>query len=311
MRAMRFAFALAAVLLVACSSSGDASNPCSGGCGDASPTSDGSTVDTGAVDDSGGSAFDVGSVDTGGCVPTESPEKTCNRKDDDCDGIIDDVDVGKDGFCDCLGVLILGDTGSLAASTFDTWLKGKGTTATRRLDSTGGPLTSADLAGIDIVILDRLSRDYSSSEIDAIDSWVKDGGALVAMTGYDWTGADATRPNGILSGLGATYDVATHINEDVTDWNMAHPIAKDITTMTFKGGYAVTPLAGFSTTVVARGTGSAPVGVAVEIGKGRVFVWGDEWIEYDSEWASIPSVPKLWANIFGWMSVRRCGGKIL
>lgn len=293
-------------LLMACSSASGSNEPAAPA--DSSVADTTTTTNDTAVEDTGG-GFDLGPSEASSCVPTETLETKCNAIDDDCNGAIDDVDVGKDGICDCLGLKILGTTGSLAASTFEAWLKAKGTTTTRRLDSAGGPLTAAELAGIDIVILDRLSRDYAKSEVDVLHAFVKDGGALISMTGYDHSGADATRPNGILAGLGATYDTTIRPNAPITDWDATHPIAKDMTSVTFAGGYAVTPLGGFSTAVVARSSGS-PVAVAIEIGKGRVFVWGDEWIEYDSEWATIPAVPKLWANIFGWVVQRRCGVKI-
>jgi hypothetical protein len=301
---------LALGLLVGCGADkGDAPlDPCTGGCVDA--VADSSTDGTGLPDEGSETTFDIGvgdGADGEVCVPTEIPEKTCNRIDDDCDGIVDNVDIGKDGICDCLGILILGSPGSLASTSFEAWLKARGTTTTRRLDTAGGPLASADLAGIDVVILDRLSRTYAKSEIDALNTWVRAGGGLVSMTGYDWSGADATRPNDILTLLGATYDPAVKLDSPVTDWNLAHPIAKDMTSVTFAGGYAVKPLTGFKTTVVARLTGS-PVGVAVEVDLGRVFVWGDEWIEYDSEWSTLPTVPKLWANILTWLGSRRCGG---
>jgi hypothetical protein len=254
--------------------------------------------------------IDVLAEETGGaCVPTEDFERTCNGKDDDCNGIVDDVDVGKDGFCDCLGIKIIGTTGSLAASTFEAWLRGKGTTSNRWLQS-AGPLTKTELDGVDVVILDQLSKEFTPAEVDVLEAFVKAGGGLVAMTGYSHAGPDATHPNSVLARLGATYDVTKKITGDITAWNAAHPIANGISRMPFVGGYAVTPQAGFSTTVVANHQGTVPVGVAVEIGDGgRVFVWGDEWIEYDSQWASAPDVTKLWTNIFGWMSQRRCGSK--
>ena len=254
--------------------------------------------------------FDVAPpLDLGMCVATEIVEKTCNGKDDDCNGAIDDVDVGKDGICDCLGVLILGAPGANDASAFEAWLKAKGSTTKRRPDTTGVPLTAADLSGIDVVILDRLSRDYSAAEIAALHTWVKAGGGLISMTGYDHSGPDATRPNGILEPLGAKYDTTVRPSAPVTDWDATHPIAKGMTSVTFAGGYAVTPGAGFKTAIVAR-TSGAPVAVAVDVSLGRMFVWGDEWIEYDSEWSTLPTVPKLWANIFGWVVQRRCGVKI-
>lgn len=35
--------------------------------------------------------------------------------------------------------------------------------------------------------------------------------------------------------------------------------------------------------------------------QGRVFVWGDEWIEFDSEWSNLPEIQQLWVNIFAWL----------
>ena len=40
---------------------------------------------------------------------------------------------------------------------------------------------------------------------------------------------------------------------------------------------------------------------------GRAFVWGDEWIEYDSEWSSMPRIPELWLQVFAWIApANRC-----
>ena len=55
-----------------------------------------------------------------------------------------------------------------------------------------------------------------------------------------------------------------------------------------------------------QGCARIATAVALESGDGRVFVWGDEWIEYDTEWASMPTVARLWANLFGWLVPRRC-----
>src|SRR5689334_20015914 len=63
--------------------------------------------DTAVADTTPGFDVSVNVRDTSGCVPTQTIETTCNRIDDDCNGVVDDVDVGKDGICDCLGILIL------------------------------------------------------------------------------------------------------------------------------------------------------------------------------------------------------------
>jgi hypothetical protein len=38
------------------------------------------------------------------------------------------------------------------------------------------------------------------------------------------------------------------------------------------------------------------------MGSGRAFVWGDEWIEFDSEWMAIPQIPQLWVQVFSWLA---------
>jgi hypothetical protein len=313
------AAAAAMMLLAGCAESGDDQTTCDGSCADASDAEaaeagdgigDADSHEEAAGDDLGPEDAEADAADGVPCIPTESVEVTCNRIDDDCDGVIDDVDLGADGICDCLGVLLLGDPGPRASAQFVAWLESRGTTAQRRVDSSGGPLTAADLLGIDVVILDRLSRDYDAGEVEALQAYVRSGGGLISMTGYDWRGPDATRPNGIIAGLGARYDASVHLEGSVNDFDAAHPIMAGINAITFEGGYPVVPIDGFDTAVVARLDGT-PVGVAVELGDGRVFVWGDEWIEYDSEWASMPTVPRLWANLLGWLVPKRCTVPIL
>ena len=35
---------------------------------------------------------------------------------------------------------------------------------------------------------------------------------------------------------------------------------------------------------------------------GKVFAFGDEWIQFDSEWQQMPEIKQLWVNILGWLS---------
>lgn len=41
-----------------------------------------------------------------------------------------------------------------------------------------------------------------------------------------------------------------------------------------------------------------------QVDSGRVVVWGDEWITYDSEWADLANqqVELFWVNILKWLS---------
>lgn len=310
-----------AVVLSACSSGSSASSA-SGQCDDCDAGAPDAALDAaseGSAAEDGGLSFDVGGGDgssgdaTAACVPTETVESKCNGKDDDCDGLVDNVDVGRDGICDCLGLLILGATGPRPAVTFDSWLKGRGTTVQRRIETGLPALAASDLVGVDVVVLDQLTRDYSAAEIALLVNWIKDGGALVSMTGYTNAGPDTSRPNAILEGLGAKYQAGALFSATITDWVTSHPIAEGVTSATYAGGYPVLTVPGTTavSSVVARGPAPAAstVGLALEFGKGRAFVWGDEWIEYDDIWAMEPSVPKLWANVFNWIAARKCVGR--
>jgi hypothetical protein len=55
---------------------------------------------------------------------------------------------------------------------------------------------------------------------------------------------------------------------------------------------------------VANGDGSRIALQVLQSQNGRVVVWGDEWITYDSEWADVEDqqVELFWLNILKWLS---------
>ena len=85
-----------------------------------------------------------------------------------------------------------------------------------------------------------------------------------------------------------------------------HPVTAGLTAVTFSGGYAVSDLGGSASmrTPIAflPGTPEVDAGVAVQLGKGRAIVWGDEWIEFDSEWSTLPQIAQFWVQLFGWIA---------
>src|SRR5690606_5076652 len=65
----------------------------------------------------------VGGTDAGTGATPGSNEDTCDGIDNDGNGIIDDVDVGRDGICDCLMIATLGEPGVWGeGDVFATWL---------------------------------------------------------------------------------------------------------------------------------------------------------------------------------------------
>lgn len=259
-----------------------------------------STTDPDTTVDDDGPSFDVGMGTTSGepCTPVAATERSCDGIDDDCNGFIDDIDVGMDGICDCLAIALVGTPGSLAASQFEQWLIDRGTSA-ERIDP---PLVdAAGLDAYDVVILDQLTREYTPAEAAAFDAWVNAGGGLMAMTGHTASPVSAQQwPNGILGPMGLEYQ-GPLLSGPVTDF-LPHPITVGLTSVTFLGGFEVVATIPGQSDVVARLPGMIPAAQAQERGAGKVFVWGDEWIEYDSEWAALPEITQLWTNVFDWLT---------
>ena len=269
-------------------------------------TTDGSTTQgTGPDDTTVGTS--TGPVDaTTGDATTGEPcvpqMEVCNDLDDDCDDVVDDVDVGGDGICDCLSIALFGTKGGNPAAEFEIWLEAQGT-AVDRIQLDEAPISAEVVGKYDIIILDRLVRLYSAEEAAVMQDWVQTGGGLMAMTGYTGQPPDVTYPNTLLEPMGLRYnDSVGIIDGPVTQWT-PHPVAQDITSVTFLGGFYIDVTEdGVGQNTIVATLPQGPVGVAQVRMAGKLFVWGDEWIEYDSEWQNIPQIKQLWANILGYLS---------
>ena len=264
-------------------------------------SADAGTEDARVVEPDAGLS-DLGSMDAtstdAGCTP--SGEEVCDGLDNDCNGLFDDVDEGGDGIFDCSRIALFGGPGSLGSSNFLAWLESNGVTIVR-LQTDSSSITEVLLADYDVVILDRLVRDYTAPEAVLLRAWVEAGGALMSMTGYTGGFEDIARPNSLLGELGLEY-LAGLRSGPVTDF-VPHATTSSLTSITFAGGFRVGVLPGAfaaTSTVVAR-LSDGPAAVAGERGAGRVFVWGDEWVQFDSEWSSMPEIPRFWANVLGWL----------
>jgi len=233
------------------------------------------------------------------CIPIE---ETCNDLDDDCDGIVDDVDIGGDGICDCLDIAIFGNEGANPSAEFQTWLEAQGTQVDRiSLDNT--PITAEILSSYDIVILDWLVRTYSAEEAAVIKTWVEAGGGLMSMTGHTNNNTVVDRPNSIIASMGLSYnDSKGFFGGPVTQWN-PHPISDGITSVSFYGGLYVDIVEdGVGVNAVVGTLPQGPVAVAQVRNDGKLFIFGDEWIEFDSEWQQIPQIKQFWVNILAYLS---------
>jgi hypothetical protein len=263
---MRIAHAvLATIVLCGCSSGFREMNP---------PGPDASAADGGDVD----SNFDFGDA--------QIPD-------------VQQPDVS-DGGCTTLNIGIFGNPGANASSDFQAWLVKAGTTVARVQQSPTDVLKSSTLTPYDVVVLDWLQHDYNATEVNVLSTWVKAGKGLVVMTGYDNTVNDF-RANPLIAPFGVAYDTASFLNGPVTNLDKTHPIMAGLTSISFYGGYDVLTVNANVTRTALGWIGSQPVSYAIVADQGHIFVWGDEWIQFDSEWSTIPDIAKLWVQIFKWV----------
>jgi hypothetical protein len=212
--------------------------------------------------------------------------------------------------CSNLSIGILGNPGSNASSDFQAWLEARGTSARRILTAPDGDLTAATLQPFDVVVIDLPPREFTADEASIFAAWVSAGGGFASMSGYHNDTAQDWRANSLLAPLGLAYS-GQLLWGPVTQFG-AHPIVSGLTSVTFQGGYAISDLGGSTGTrtpvaFISSNGANVAVGYTVQAGAGRGFVWGDEWIEFDSEWAAIPQIPQEWLQVFAWIApANRC-----
>jgi len=215
-----------------------------------------------------------------------------------------DATAADGGGCTTLNIGIVGNPGSNSSSNFQQWLVSAGTSVTRiQTNATDPAITSGTLAPFDVVILDWLARDYAPSEAAVLQARINAGGGLITMTGYNGTSTDF-RANVLLAPFSVAYSGGL-LNGPVTNF-APHPITSGLTSVTFAGGYAVSDLGGGGSTRTAIASLTSPVAYAIQLGAGRAFVWGDEWIEFDSQWNTLPEIKQLWVNVFAWVAPQGC-----
>ena len=302
-------YALVAVVAAGCSCSDDG-----GGIGgrDAGEVADGSTRADGAVPaDASSFVRDARPAprDTGA-----HPE-VCNGIDDDLDGNIDNVDEGNDGICDCLLIATIGIPGRWGAGEiFADWLDGKSDVGATHLtplieegDTRTGEdqtITAALLAPFQVIVIQDVSvlDAFSEDELDAIVAWVEAGGGLMTLIGYGEP-AERANVNAVLGEVGLGYGETPILPKEggqtvpITMWT-EHPVSEEINRVGVDNGYPVTG----DGIVVARQSGH-DVARAKTVGDGKVFVWGDEWITYNSEWDTADyQVERFWLNVIKWLT---------
>jgi hypothetical protein len=282
---------------------------------------------------SAGSTFMTGSggaivSDSGGGVqpgplPTNiGTEQNCDGVDENQNGIIDDVDVAKDGLCDCLKIAFLGEISGESGQTtgsFGDWLNARSNVPVRMIGA-DQPITADTLGDLQVLVIGNLvSRTYSgqapyypSVDVDALHQWIAEGGGVMALAGYTSSATAAVPTNDLLGPTGIQYDLMTY--PDSGYWTMpnttlgtsyvitqfaVHPTTDGVTALGVFHGY---PVLGDGTVIATDS--NLNVGMAKELDRGHVFVWADEWITNDSEWIMRTDlqVARFWLNTIRWLT---------
>ena len=271
---------------------------------------DGTTASTG--DDTTGTTDTTDGTSSTGepveCVPTEMVEVSCDQIDNDCDDNVDNVDVGNDGICDCLVIGILGASGYAPNANFEAWLEDQGSAVTRTLLANNpGVVTPAFLDKYDLILLDRIERALSPEEAGALESFVKaDGRGLITLIGYNFDNLNPVperdRANSALASFGLGYQGDYFGDAVVPDFDPMHPVSMGILDVNFAGGMEPVDSGNQGESTVFATVEGKTAGIAHETADmgGRVIVWGDEWITFDSDWQGYADVQDLWVNMVGW-----------
>lgn len=234
-------------------------------------------------------------------VSDDAGIEICDGIDNDGNGIIDEVDVGGDGVCDCLLIATLGIPGAHGdGDVFATWLNERSDTGATSL--TDQVLTAELLEPFQVIVVQDLrGREYAESEVAALRGWIEAGGGLMTLIGYgDRT--ERTNVNTLLepSGLryGETPILAGSPTVPITTWH-THPVSEEVMEVGVDNGYEVEG----SGEVIAE-EGEFVVLRGATLGEGKVLVWGDEWITYDSEWTGHPEyqLERFWLNAIKWLT---------
>jgi hypothetical protein len=239
-------------------------------------------------------------------------ETVCDGIDNDNNGIVDDVNKEGDGVCDCLRIATLGEAGPYyEGSIFEEWLEARSDTAAVALGN--APLTAELLDGIQILVVQdlvkrttgevQMTEAEKAEEQVALYDWVHNGGGLVTLVGYQEAEFDCPSINALLTPFGVSYGLENLCKDEwptwpVTDFSV-HPTTEEVTAIGINNGKETVG----DGEVIATCDG-LPAAMALEIGEGKLFMWGDEWITYNSQWEDAPEyqVERFWLNIFKWVT---------
>jgi hypothetical protein len=301
---------LTGVSSAACSAAGDNTNALG---------SDGGTSGGGGTNGSGaggtGAVIDPNQGGTGMRDPNDTRDVPVRKKTCDANGM--------NCTCLRLALLGTLDSLANQKDTqpFVDWLNGNsGGSATVTMVTTKPTLDETFLGGFDILVVANVNGwTFSAAEKAAVEAWVRGtGGGIVSLTGFTSMDPEPEMTSQLIEFSGFHYQAPTtakdgqpqpvYFQGGTTDLKncLAWPSSNEaiITTpeqfLPLEGGMSKLTLAldyvgafigwtvagpSNATTVVTDPMSNTPIAQALEVdGKGRLFVFGDEWVIFKNQW---------------------------
>jgi hypothetical protein len=238
-------------------------------------------------------------VDVNGKPRNVGTELACDGVDENENGIVDDVDKGKDGLCDCLHIGFLGalasDNGN-STGAFQAWLEARSDVPVKQIGARD-KITADVLADLQVLIIgnmrERGNAGFSNDELSAFSQWIQGGGGVMSLAGYSANPNDMQATVQLLAPTGMGYDLSVGgagvlgmvmngpppvIVHGITAPD--HPTVEGIKAL---GVFNAYPVTGDGQVIVREG--NYTLAEAKEIGGGHVFVFADEWITQDVLWS--------------------------
>ena len=213
--------------------------------------------------------------------------------------------------CDCLRIATQGEPGPYyEGNVFEEWLEARSDTPAATFGN--APLTPELPDGIQIPVVQDLVRrtqdeplteEEMAAEQAALYDWVYGGGGLITLLGYQEADYDCPSINALLTPFGLSYGLENLCKDQWPTWPVTdfavHPTTEEVTAIGINNGKETVG----DGEVIATCDG-LPAAMAVELGEGKIFMWGDEWITYNSQWEDAPEyqVERFWLNIFKWVT---------
>lgn len=204
--------------------------------------------------------------------------------------------------CACIKIATWGALGTFGAvpgmdgtDAITAWLNAN-STGTADYSATKPAITAEYLAPYDVIVIQDLSAwaAFTADELAVFNAWLSAGGGVISLNGYSANGLEMNNVNALLAASGMSYVPNSDTfgnNTGVTcaycygnsvpqgGWT-AHPISANITYVGAFHGRSITP---GDAEVVAQ-SAEGVVAAAKQVGEGRVFMFHDEWVTYNSQW---------------------------